>query len=93
MKCLLLVTLLATLATGKEITLLFLSLLTVLIGDKVFRFANYYGDNMVLQRGTAASAIVWGYISTCAKLTATFDQIGLTPSVQKEGNTLTISKY
>ena len=40
---------------------------------------------MVLQRGALASAIVWGYISTCSQLTATFDEIGLTPDVQKEG--------
>ena len=40
---------------------------------------------MVLQRGTSASGVVWGYISTCSQLTATFGEIGLTPAVQKEG--------
>ena len=38
---------------------------------------------MVLQRGALASAIVWGYISTCSQLTATFDEIGLTPEYTK----------
>ncbi len=37
-----------------------------------FRFANYYGDHMVLQRGPH-SAIVWGYIPECDPVMVTFN--------------------
>ena len=42
------------------------------VGDATFRFANYYGDHMVLQQAPA-SATVWGYVLLCGAVTVTAD--------------------
>ena len=41
-------------------SLIVFSLFGVIHGDKVFRFAHHYADNMVLQRAPL-NAVVWGY--------------------------------
>lgn len=37
-----------------------------------FRFANIYGNHMVMQRGPA-SANIWGYIPDCSPVSVTFN--------------------
>ena len=44
----------------------------MILAQTSFRFANYYGDNMVLQRAPAA-AIVWGYVPNCKPVSITFN--------------------
>ena len=40
------------------------------LAAETFRFANYYGDHMVLQRGDKMMSVVWGYIPQCDTITA-----------------------
>lgn len=40
--------------------------------DSAFRFANYYGDHMVLQRAPH-SANVWGVVADCDDVTVEFN--------------------
>ena len=45
-----------------------------------FRFANYYGDHMVLQRAPA-QANVWGYVDGCAPVNVTFNSSTISATV------------
>ena len=45
-----------------------------------FRFANYYGDHMVLQRGPAR-ANIWGYVDGCGAVTVNFNSVLISATV------------
>jgi len=56
------------------------SLLSGVQSQPQVRFANVYGDDMVLQQAPA-QAIVWGYAPKCdSKLTLTFDGKTMEPT-------------
>ena len=48
------------------------SLTAVAAQNETFRFANYYGDHMVLQRGPQ-SASVWGFVPNCDPVSVMFN--------------------
>uniref|UniRef100_A0A1X7VNH6 Uncharacterized protein n=1 Tax=Amphimedon queenslandica TaxID=400682 RepID=A0A1X7VNH6_AMPQE len=50
--------------------------------NDTFRFANYYGDNMVLQRAPASPA-VWGFVPSCDPVTVNFNGKDMAATVVK----------
>ena len=55
------------------------------------RFANYYGDHMVLQRAPA-SAIVWGYEPDCDDVSVNFNKATVKADIMAGDGTKVISK-
>ena len=53
------------------------------------RFANYYGDHMVLQR-EPTSAVVWGYVNACdSTISVDLDGKKVTATQTPAGGTIT----
>lgn len=50
----------------------------------MFRFANYYGDHMVLQRAPER-ANIWGYVGDCKAVAVTFNSTKI-PATLTPGN-------
>ncbi|CAI8011165.1 Sialate O-acetylesterase [Geodia barretti] len=68
------------------VKVLVLLLLYTSAARAAFRFANYYGDHMVLQRAPA-QANIWGYVDECAAVNITFNSATISATVTPDGGT------
>jgi sialate O-acetylesterase len=68
-----------------------LLLISPVLSAQTFRFANYYQDNMVLQRGQDVSAVVWGYQPCDEQVKVTFRESAVLATTTKSGDVCTFS--
>ncbi|KAL5470809.1 hypothetical protein EMCRGX_G028834 [Ephydatia muelleri] len=70
-----------------EVAVLLLCLLSAASAQVPLRFANIYGDHMVIQRGKPAN--VWGYVQDCSGVTVGFNgkKINATVTIVQGSNT------
>ena len=57
-----------------------------------FRFANIYGNHMVMQRGPA-SANIWGYVPDCSAVSVTFNNQQLPAKILPASSSITGKRH